>query len=187
MTKSALELPHLLDREALTVRAIIETPAGSNAKFTFDPETGLYTISKLLPIGLAMPLDFGFIPSTWSGDNDPLDIMLLSEAELPTGSMVTARLLGAIEVEQTDRNSDKKPERNDRLIARLDESRRWVHIDRLEQLGRGFVTELNYFFETYKEQRCQTYKVLAVSGPERAAELVVKWSGSPATIENVTA
>lgn len=172
MGKSPIDLANALDRDALTVRAIIETPAGSKAKLAFDPDSGLYTISKLLPVGLAMPMDFGFVPSTRGGDKDPLDIMLLSEAELPTGCLVTARLLGAIEVEQKDIGSSGKPERNDRVIARLAESRRWDQIDRLDQLGDRFVTELNRFFETYKQLKGQTYDVLAVSGPERAVELI---------------
>lgn len=172
MKQSPLELAHSLDRERLTVRAVIETPAGSKAKLAFDRDTGLYTVGKLLPLGLAMPLDFGFVPSTRGGDDDPLDILLLPEAELPTGCLVTARLLGAIEVEQKDYGSREKPERNDRLIARLEDSRRWTHIDRLEQLGERFVSELNRFFETYKELKGQSYDVLSVGGPERAVELI---------------
>jgi inorganic pyrophosphatase len=172
MANSPLHLPHQLDRDKLTVRVVVETPAGSKAKLAFDLDTGLYTISKLLPVGLAMPMDFGFVPSTLGGDGDPLDIMLLSEAELPTGCLVTARLLGAIDVEQKDHGSDKGPERNDRIIARLEESRRWDQTQRLEQLGERFVTELNRFFETYKDLKGQSYEVLAVSGPERAVELI---------------
>jgi inorganic pyrophosphatase len=172
MVQSPLSLAHRLDREKKTVRVVIETPAGSKAKLAFDAETGLYSISKLLPVGLAMPLDFGFVPSTLGGDEDPLDIMLLSEAELPTGCFVSARLLGAIEVEQKDHGSSEKPERNDRIIARLEESRRWAHIHKLDQLGDRFVTELNRFFETYKELKGNSYEVLAVSGPGRAVELI---------------
>jgi inorganic pyrophosphatase len=172
MTTSPPDLPHRLDRDKLTVRAIVETPAGSTAKLAFDPESGLYTISKLLPLGLAMPLDFGFVPSTLGGDDDPLDILILAEAELPTGCLVTVRLLGAIEVEQAKLGSGEAPERNDRLIARLEESRTWSHIDRLEQLGETFITELNRFFELYKELRGQSYKVLSIAGPERAIELI---------------
>ena len=171
-----IELPHCLDRDELTVRAIIETPAGARAKLAFDPESGLFSFGKLLPVGLAMPLDFGFVPSTCAEDGDPLDIMVLSEAKLPTGCLITARLLGAIEVEQSGRGVDGKAERNDRLIARLPDSRNWSHVDRLEQLGDSFVAELNRFFEVYKEARGQSYRVLDVSGPSRAVELVTKLS-----------
>lgn len=156
----------------MTVRAIVETPAGSRGKFTFDEDAGLYALGKVLPVGLAMPLDFGFVPSTRGGDGDPLDIMLLSEVELPTGCLVTARLLGAIEVEQRRLDSSEEPQRNDRLIARLADSRAFAQVVRLDELGDDFTAQLNRFFETYKAQRGQSYDVLAVSGPERAVELI---------------
>ena len=169
-------IAHQLDRARLTCRAFIETPAGSTAKLAYDPDSGLYSLSKLLPVGLAMPLDFGFVPSTLAGDGDPLDVMVLSEATLPTGCLATVRLLGAIEVEQRERAGEARSERNDRLVARLNDSRRWGEVERLEELGDRFVTELNCFFVTYKDLRGQDYEVLAVSGPERAADLVERWS-----------
>lgn len=176
MTISPSALSHRLEEQAQTVRAIVETPAGSAGKFSLDPDTGLYSLAKLLPVGMAMPLDFGFVPSTCGGDGDPLDIMLLNEVEIPTGCLVTARLIGAIEVEQAPSGDTSKKERNDRLIARLAESRKWAHVERLEQLGEAFVDELNRFFSTYKALRGQTYEVQAVSGPGRAVELVNYWS-----------
>ena len=65
---TALEqLSNNLDPVARTCRGIIETPAGSHAKFAYDPESGLFQLGKLLPMGLTFTLDFGFIPSTcWS-------------------------------------------------------------------------------------------------------------------------
>lgn len=172
MSRSPANLPHQLDRSAVTVRAVVETPAGSRAKFTLDGDSGLYALGKILPAGLAMPLDFGFVPSTCGGDGDPLDIMILGEVVLPTGCLVTARLIGAIEVEQRRLGSGDPPQRNDRLVARLADSKAFATIDRLDQLGDGFVTELNLFFASYKAQRGQSYDVIAVSGPERAVELV---------------
>lgn len=172
MSTSPLELPHRLDSRKLTAHAIVETPAGSRVKLAFDPESGLYTISKMLPVGLAMPLDFGFFPSTWGGDEDPLDVMILSEAELPTGCMVKVRIVGVIEVRQGKKDQSDPSERNDRLVARLDDSGRWSHIERLDQLGERWLTELNRFFDTYKDLRGQTYEVIAVGGPDRAVEKI---------------
>jgi len=164
------DLPHCLDGGALTCRAIVETPCGSRAKFTYDPETGLFELGKLLPAGLAFPLDFGFVPSTLGGDGDPLDILVLSEAELPVGCLVEVRLLGSMEVEQWREGEPKV--RNDRLIARLAESRTFAGIERMEQLGCGFTAELEQFFRTYKSLRGQQIDILALGGPRRAAELV---------------
>lgn len=172
MPRSPFDLSHRLDPEKLTVRAVIETPAGSKAKLAFDPDSSLYAVKKLFPVGLALPLDFGFIPSTLGGDGDPLDIMVLTEAEIPVGSLVDVRLLGAIEAKQRDDGQTQSPERNDRILARLDGSRLWEHIDRLDQLGHRYIDELNSFFATYKRLRGQTYEILGVGGPDRAVEII---------------
>lgn len=164
------EVPHKLDREGLTCRAIVETPAGSRAKFTYDEDSGLYALGKMLPAGLAFPLDFGFVPSTVGGDGDPLDILILAEAELPVGCLVDVRLIGAIEVEQWREGEAKV--RNDRLVARLAESRAFAELRSMDQLGEAFASELDTFFRTYKTLRGQRYEVLATGGPERAAELI---------------
>ncbi len=121
MNARLTDLPHELDKHAFTCRAIVETPHGSRAKFIYDVKTGLFALGKLLPVGMAFPVDFGFVPSTLGGDGDALDLLVVAEAQLPVGCLVTVRLLGSMEVEQW---RDGEPRvRNDRLIARLAESR----------------------------------------------------------------
>lgn len=172
MSKSPFDIDHRLDREKLTVRAIVETPAGSTIKFAFDPKTRLFAASKLLPVGLSMPLDFGFVPSSCGGDGDPLDIMIMPEAPLPTGCLVEARILGVIEVEQKKDEPGAEAERNDRVVARLEKSLKWAHVEDVGQLGDAFVRQLNQFFKTYKAIKGQDYRVLGVRPPDRAAELI---------------
>ena len=170
MMRALEQLAHELNAEALTCRAIIETPAGSPAKFAYDLESGLFQLGKMLPLGLAFPVDFGFIPSTLGGDGDPLDILVLPEVHLPVGTLLDVRLLGIMEAEQ--RKTNKRPKRNDRIIARLTESRLYPGIDDLSQLGRAFIDELAVFFQTYKALRGQTYEILNVGGPERAVGII---------------
>lgn len=164
------QLANELEPEAFTCRAIIETPCGSPAKFAYDLESGLFQLGKMLPLGLAFPVDFGFIPSTLGGDDDPLDILVLPEVHLPVGTLLDVRLLGIVEAEQ--RKPNKRPKRNDRIIARLTESRLYPGIDDLSQLGKAFVDELAIFFQTYKALRGQSYEILNVGGPERAIIMI---------------
>ncbi|TPM25873.1 inorganic diphosphatase [Mesorhizobium sp. B2-2-2] len=93
---------------------VVETPKGSRSKFAFDPETGLFRAKKLLAMGFAFPFPFGFFPSTKAEDADPLDVLLVTDADLPTGSLVRCRLLGGIAMEET---KEGKAVRNDRLLA----------------------------------------------------------------------
>lgn len=80
-----------------TFNAVIEIPAGSNAKYEYHPtqkkfvidqENGKDRIIDFLPY----PANYGFIPSTLSksetgGDGDALDVLVLSASET-TGTIV---------------------------------------------------------------------------------------------------
>ncbi|MGN6768093.1 MAG: inorganic diphosphatase [Rhizobiaceae bacterium] len=93
---------------------VVETPRGSRTKFAYDPETGLFRAKKLLAMGFAFPFAFGFLPSTCGEDGDPLDVLLLTDADLPMGSLVGCRLIGGIAIEEMVADGRH---RNDRLLA----------------------------------------------------------------------
>jgi Inorganic pyrophosphatase len=164
------QLPHELDVAQFNCQAIVEAPAGSRVKVYYDPESHGFRIGKFLPLGMAFPLDFAFVPSTLGGDGDPLDLLILPEATLPVGAIVKARILGVLEAEQFKPN--KRPRRNDRIVARLVESRLFANVQHLDQLGEPFVKGLGEFFQTYKRLRGQTYNILAIGDRERAVKLI---------------
>jgi len=53
-----------LDERQGTCRVIVETPGGSRNKFAYEPASGLFRLTGLLPEGMVFPFDFGFVPST---------------------------------------------------------------------------------------------------------------------------
>lgn len=165
-------LPHCLDTDALTVRAIIETPPGCRIKFDYDPESGLFALHDVLPAGMAFPMAFGFIPNTLGEDGDPLDIVVLADEDLPTGCLATVKLLGVIEACQTER--DGQENRNDRVIGRILKTRMYADVHDLECLGHAMVDELTRFFETYNALKGKHFQVNAVSDPARACALIAQ-------------
>src|SRR2546428_615345 len=62
---TAQALEHLSAREPDSglVHVVVDTPKGSRNKYTYDETLGLYRLSKVLPLRIAFPYDFGFIPS----------------------------------------------------------------------------------------------------------------------------
>jgi inorganic pyrophosphatase len=165
-----LTLPHCLDREAMTVRAIVETPRGQSTKFDYDPESGLFALHGVLPAGMAFPLAFGFVPNTLADDGDPIDILVLADETLPVGCLAPVRLLGVIEACQTERDGTRI--RNDRLIGRILASRLYADVSDLDCLGQAMVSELSRFFETYNALKGKHFEVTAISDPARACALI---------------
>ena len=88
-------------------QAIIEIPAGTNAKIEYDKNLKLFSTSKRdgkerIIDFLAYPANYGFIPSTYSdpkkgGDGDALDIMILSST-LNSGEIVEFIPIGLIKL-----------------------------------------------------------------------------------------
>jgi inorganic pyrophosphatase len=164
-----LNLAHRLDRSSFECRAIIETPRGCRSKYDYDPESGLFELAGILPAGMAFPLAFGFVPSTRGGDDDPLDMLVLADEDLPVGCLLTARLLGVIEAEQTE---GERTVRNDRLIGKVSQSRSFSDVDGLEQLGPAFVDELTAFFRTYNDLKGYRFEIRSIGDATRACDLI---------------
>jgi inorganic pyrophosphatase len=65
--------------------------------------------------GRSFPYDFGFVPSPLGEHGDPLDVLLFLDHAVPPGTVVTARMIGVLEVRQ---KIAKQPwERNDRFFS----------------------------------------------------------------------
>src|SRR5438874_1588812 len=157
------------DPESETLNVIIETSKGSRNKLKYNPEQGLFELSKVLPRGLVFPFDFGFIPSTMGDDGDPLDVLVLLDEPVPAGCKIPARLIGVIEAEQTE---DGETEQNDRLIAVAEDSQEHRDIRSLKDLNERLVQEIEHFFVSYNEMADKQFKPRARHGPHHAEKLV---------------
>jgi len=165
-----LTLPHRLDRDRCSVRAIVETPKGHRSKYNYDAESGLFALAGVLPAGMAFPLAFGFIPGTLAPDGDPLDIMVLADEELPVGTLLDVRLLGVIEACQTER--DGNVVKNDRLIGRPMQTRLYADVADLDCLGKAVIDEITRFFVTYNDLKGKRFEVTAIGDAARAGALI---------------
>src|SRR5258708_2771426 len=58
------------DKKSGLVNVVVEAPKGSNVKFKFEKNLGLFKLDKVLPLGASFPFDYGFIPSTQGADGD---------------------------------------------------------------------------------------------------------------------
>lgn len=164
-------LPHKLDREKHECQAIIETPKGRRNKFKYELDSGLYTLSRVLPQGFIFPFDFGFIPSTKADDGDPLDIIVLMDEPAHVGCILKIRLIGVIKLVQTEKG--KKTE-NDRLVGVSLQSLEYGDVQAISDLRESLVDQIKDFLALYNKDSEKQDEVTGVDGPKRAIELLEK-------------
>jgi inorganic pyrophosphatase len=152
-----------------TVQVVVETPKGSRNKYAFDRNQRVFTLTKVLPAGMAFPYDFGFVPSTKAEDGDPVDVLVLMDEPAFAGCVLTCRLIGIIEGEQSEgKKNGKKKIRNDRLVAVEQGNHSYAAIHHIDDLGTPFVRELEAFFVNYHDLDGKQFTVIDVRGPREA-------------------
>ena len=126
------------------IQAIIESPRGSRATLKYEPSLGVFTVSRVLPLGVTYPFDWGFIPGTIGPDGDPLDALVLWDVPSDPGLLILCRPVALLKLEQ--REGKHAPLRNDRIIlvptALQPDSGLAAH----EPLGRRQREQLEHFF-----------------------------------------
>ncbi len=152
------------DESPQIVQAIIEISRGSKAKYEVDKESGLLKLDRVLHAAFYYPINYGFIPKTYAGDNDPLDILVLSQIDFEPLSIVTAKVIGVMRM--IDKGID------DKIIAVCQNDISVSHINSLEELSPHLMSEIKHFFEQYKKLEQTTVKVDEFYGKEKAYEII---------------
>jgi inorganic pyrophosphatase len=152
------------------LNVIIETPKGSRNKLDYEPDLGVFELAGVLPEGSVFPYDFGFVPSTLGEDGDPLDVLVLLDESVPTGCLISARLIGVIEADQTEQ--DGQTTRNNRLLAVATRAHTHADVKTLDDVRPKMVEEIEHFFISYNQTKEKTFKPTGRGGPDRALQLV---------------
>jgi len=157
------------------VHVVIDTPRGSRYKVKWDGTLGVFKLSDVLTAGAVFPFDFGFVPGTHAEDGDELDILVLADEPLFPGCLVTVRLIGVIEAEQTEAG---KTLRNDRLLAVAAASRLYGAVRELTDLPIAMLAEIEQFFVSYNQMRERAFKPIGRLGAQQAITLVKAGAGT---------
>jgi inorganic pyrophosphatase len=153
------------------LQVVIETPRGSRNKYSYDPEQRVFRLKSLLPAGMVFPWDFGFIPGTVGGDDDPLNALVLMDEPAFPGCVLLVRLLGAMEAEQTQVG---RTLRNDRLITLAETSELFANLQSLDDLPPKVLTEIDEFFTNYHRLLGKPSRTLGWKPPAAAKRLIDK-------------
>lgn len=131
------------------VNSIIEIPKGSRAKYELDKESGLLKLDRVLYSSVYYPANYGFIPQTFCDDNDPLDILILSQIDFVPLCIVSAKVIGVMQMVDNG-------EADDKIIAVAANDMSVNHINDISELPPHFIAEMRHFFEEYKKLEKKT-------------------------------
>lgn len=148
-----------------TVTACIEIPKNTRAKYELDKESGMLILDRVIYSSMYYPTNYGFIPRTYCDDNDPLDILVLSQIEIVPMCLVEAKVIGVMQMMDGG-------EMDDKIIAVAKNDMSVAHFNDVEELPEYWKKEMRNFFQDYKKLENKTVDVEDFQGREKAIEIV---------------
>lgn len=139
---------------------VIEVPAGSKKKYAFDSEIGAIKLEHISH-DLAYPYNYGHIPKTYSGDNDLLDVFVISDHIFPIGTVVQCRAIGVLEV------ADRRKRDNKILAIPVVEADK-SHIKDIADVPDEEIKKIRDFFQALPKARGIDIKLLGIHGAAQA-------------------
>ncbi|MDB5232101.1 MAG: inorganic diphosphatase [Chitinophagaceae bacterium] len=156
---------HYGEQAPRVVNAIIEIPQGSRAKYEIDKPSGLLKLDRVIYSSFYYPINYGFIPQTYGGDKDPLDILVITSLSIQPLTLVEATVIGVMQMIDNGDSDDK-------IIAVAANDPGVNHYTNIEQLPRHFFEELRHFFEEYKKLENKTVVVEEFGDKAQALHII---------------
>ncbi len=141
--------------------ACIEIEQGSKNKYELDKETGLIILDRVLYTSTHYPMNYGFIPLTYSGDGDPLDVFVLCSQPIEKMSLVRCYPIGMVKM--IDQN-----EEDEKIIAIPFGDPQYNGYKELNELPVHILEELVHFLQVYKQLENKKVQVLKTYGRDGA-------------------
>ena len=145
--------------------ACIEIQQGDKTKYELDKETGLLKMDRVLYTSTHYPMNYGFIPLTYCGDNDPLDVFVLCSQPLERMCLVRCYPIGVIIM--TDRE-----ERDEKVIAIPFGDPQYNGYKNISDLPKHIFEELMHFLTVYKQLENKKVDVEELGDNKRAIKVV---------------
>lgn len=148
----------------LVVDAFIEIPTGSQNKYEYDKENGVFRLDRVLFSPMHYPTEYGYLEGTLAEDGDPLDILVLTSFPTFPGCVISSRVVGVL-VMSDDKGQDEK------LLAVPTEDPRFKDVKTLDDVADHVKKEISHFFQVYKDLENKTTVIEGWKDADFAAKL----------------
>lgn len=147
--------------------AVIEISKGSNMKYEIDKTTGMLMLDRVLYTSTHYPENYGFIPRTYAGDGDPLDVLVLCSEKIQPMTLVRCRPVGVIKMVDSGRCDEK-------IVAVCADDANYSNVFDLSKLPAHIFEETCHFFRVYKELEGKETVVSEILDSEDAKKVIAE-------------
>ena len=146
------------------INVIIEIPQNADpVKYEVDKESGAVFVDRFVHTPMFYPVNYGFLPHSLSEDGDPVDVMVLTPFPVVVGSVLRARPIGVLLMEDESGKDEK--------ILAVPHSKLHPYYDNVndvKDLPPIQAQQIEHFFTHYKD--LEKGKWVKVTGWADAAE-----------------
>lgn len=145
--------------------AVIEISKGGRNKYELDKQTGMLRLDRVLYTATHYPANYGFIPRTYAGDNDPLDVLVLCEENIVPLALVEVYPIGVLKM--IDGN-----EQDEKIIAVAKKDPFLNMYNDISEIPPHISAEIMHFFEVYKQLEEKQTAVEEICGRQEAERII---------------
>ncbi|MFH0772891.1 MAG: inorganic diphosphatase [bacterium] len=153
------------ERAPEVVNVVVEIPRGSHYKYEYDEKFDEIRLDRVIHSPMFYPVDYGFIPQTRSEDGDHLDVLILITDPLTTGTIVSARPIGVLDIEDQGGKDWK-------IVAVAEKDPKMNKVLAIEEVNEHHKKEIEHFFQEYKKLENKWTKVYGWLGKDKALQIL---------------
>lgn len=152
------------------INVFVEIPQGSSIKYELDKDTGIVFVDRFAYTAMFYPFNYGFIPQSKAEDGDPVDVLVISTYPVQSGTVIPARPIGFLEMEDEEGIDTKiiavPTKKVDPFFAKVED------ISDIDEVTKQ---KIQHFFNHYKElEPGKWVKTKRFLGKEKAIEVIKK-------------
>lgn len=159
------------DNPPESLNVVIEVPVGGEpVKYEFDEASGALFVDRILHTPMRYPTNYGFVPHTLSPDGDPLDALVVARSPFIPGSVVRARPIAVLNLEDEHGGDEKL------VCVPVDSTfPYYTGVSERDDLPEILFKQIEHFFTHYKDLEKEKWvRVGTWGGAKEARDITVE-------------
>lgn len=159
------------DNPPESLNVVIEVPVGGEpVKYEFHKESGALFVDRILHTAMRYPANYGFVPHTLSPDGDPLDALVVARSPFIPGSVVRARPIAVLNLEDEHGGDEKL------VCVPVDSTfPYYTKVEEKDDLPEIVFKQIEHFFTHYKDLEKEKWVRVGIwGGAEEARQITLE-------------